>query len=57
VEKATLNIPTLKYEAALFQQVGAVKGSMPVGNWANVAYANAAKKALYPPKKVVKKKK
>jgi len=57
VEKATLNIPTLKYEAALFNQVGAVKGSIPVGQWANVAYANAAKKALYPPKKVVKKKK
>jgi NitT/TauT family transport system substrate-binding protein len=56
VEKATLNIPTLKYEAALFNQVGAVKGSLPVGQWANVAYANAAKKALYPPKKVVKKK-
>jgi NitT/TauT family transport system substrate-binding protein len=55
VEKATLNIPTLKYEAALFQQVGAVKGSIPVGNWANVAYANAAKKALYPPKHKKKK--
>jgi ABC-type nitrate/sulfonate/bicarbonate transport system substrate-binding protein len=57
VEKATLNIPTLKYEAALFNQVGAVHGSIPVGNWANVAYANAAKKALYPPKKVVHHKK
>ena len=56
-EKATLNIPTLKYEAALFNQVGAVKGSIPIGQWANVAYANAAKKALYPPKKVVHKKK
>jgi len=57
VEKATLNIPTLKFEQALFTQVGAVKGTLAVGNWANVAYANAAKKALYPPKKVVKKKK
>lgn len=57
VEKATLNLPTLKFEAALFNQVGAVKGSLPIGQWANVAYANAAKKALYPVKKVVKKKK
>jgi len=57
VEKATLNIPTLKYEAALFRQVGAVTGTIPIGQWANVAYANAAKNALYPPKKVVKKKK
>jgi NitT/TauT family transport system substrate-binding protein len=51
VEKATLNIPTLKYEAALFRQVGAVTGTIPVGQWANVAYANAAKAALYPVKK------
>jgi ABC-type nitrate/sulfonate/bicarbonate transport system substrate-binding protein len=51
VEKAVLNIKTLKYEAQLFQQVGAVKGSIPVGRWANVYYANAAKAALYPPKK------
>jgi ABC-type nitrate/sulfonate/bicarbonate transport system substrate-binding protein len=51
VEKATLNIPTLKYEAALFRQVGAVTGTIPVGQWANVAYANAAKAQLYPVKK------
>jgi ABC-type nitrate/sulfonate/bicarbonate transport system substrate-binding protein len=57
VEKATLNIPTLKYEAALFRQVGAVNGTLPVGQWANVAYANAAKNALYPPKVVKKHKK
>jgi NitT/TauT family transport system substrate-binding protein len=57
VEKATLNIPTLKYEAALFRQVGAVTWTIPIGQWANVAYANAAKAQLYPVKKVVKKKK
>jgi hypothetical protein len=57
VEKATLNIPTLKYEAALFNQVGAVKGSIPIGSWANVAYGNAAKAQLYPVKKAVKPKK
>jgi ABC-type nitrate/sulfonate/bicarbonate transport system substrate-binding protein len=57
VEKATLYIPTLKYEAALFRQVGAVTGTIPIGQWANVAYANAAKAQLYPVKKVVKKKK
>ena len=51
VEKATLNIPTLKYEAALFRQVGAVTGTIPIGQWANVAYANAAKAQLYPVKK------
>jgi ABC-type nitrate/sulfonate/bicarbonate transport system substrate-binding protein len=55
VEKATLNIPTLKYEQALFTQVGAVKGSLAVGQWANVAYANAAKAQLYPVKKTAKK--
>lgn len=49
--KATLNIPTLKYEAALFEQVGAVHGHSDVGNWANVAYAKQAKAQLYPPKK------
>lgn len=54
VEKATLNIPTLKYEAALFRQVGAVTGTIPVGQWANVAYANAAKAQLYPVKKTKK---
>jgi ABC-type nitrate/sulfonate/bicarbonate transport system substrate-binding protein len=57
VEKATLNIPTLKYEAALFRQVGAVTGTIPIGQWANVAYANAAKAQLYPVKKAVVKKK
>jgi NitT/TauT family transport system substrate-binding protein len=46
-----LNIPTLKYEAALFEQLGTVKGHKPVGTWANVYYGKAAKKALYPPKK------
>jgi hypothetical protein len=51
VEKAVLNIPTLKYEAQLFAQVGAVKGTIPIGRWANVYYANAAKAALYPKKK------
>lgn len=51
VEKATLNIPTLKYEAALFRQVGAVTGTIPIGQWVNVAYANAAKAQLYPVKK------
>jgi ABC-type nitrate/sulfonate/bicarbonate transport system substrate-binding protein len=51
VEKATLNIPTLKYEAALFRQVGAVTGTIPIAQWVNVAYANAAKAALYPVKK------
>jgi hypothetical protein len=51
VEKATLNIPTLKYEAALFRQVGAVTGTIPIGQWANVAYANAARAQLYPVKK------
>jgi ABC-type nitrate/sulfonate/bicarbonate transport system substrate-binding protein len=55
VEKAILNIPTLKYEAALFNQVGAVHGTLPVGQWANVAYANAAKAQLYPVKKTKKK--
>jgi hypothetical protein len=57
VEKATLNIPTLKYEAALFRQVGAVTGTIPIGQWVNVAYANAAKAALYPVKKAAVKKK
>ena len=52
-----LNIPTLKYEQALFQQIGAINSSKPVGDWANVAYAKAAKNALYPPKKVVHHKK
>lgn len=54
VEKAVLNIPTLKYEAALFKQVGAVQGSIPVGQWANVYYANTAKQELYPTKKTKK---
>ena len=49
--RQVLNIPTLKYEAALFRQVGAVTGTIPVGQWANVAYANAAKAQLYPVKK------
>jgi NitT/TauT family transport system substrate-binding protein len=57
VPKATLNIPTLKYEQALFHQVGAISGTLPVGQWANVAYANAAKAQLYPVKKVTHKKK
>lgn len=57
VEKATLNVPTLKYEQALFRQVGAITGTLPVGAWANVAYANAAKAQLYPPKAVKKRKK
>jgi len=46
-----LNIPTLKYEAALFEQLGTVQGHKPVGEWANIYYAKAAMKALYPPKK------
>jgi ABC-type nitrate/sulfonate/bicarbonate transport system substrate-binding protein len=50
-EGQTLNIPTLKYEQALFRQIGSITQTLPVGQWANVAYANAAKKALYPPKK------
>jgi NitT/TauT family transport system substrate-binding protein len=50
-EGQTLNIPTLKYEQALFKQIGSITQTLPVGQWANVAYANAAKKALYPPKK------
>lgn len=45
-----MNVPTLKYQAALFEQLGAVKGSIPVGNWSNVAYANAARKAVCPAK-------
>jgi len=49
--KQVLNIPTLKYEQALFLQVGAITQTLAVGQWANVAYANAARKALYPPKK------
>lgn len=49
--KQVLNIPTLKYEQALFQQIGAIKSTLPVGNWANVAYANAARAQLYPVKK------
>jgi ABC-type nitrate/sulfonate/bicarbonate transport system substrate-binding protein len=57
VPKATLNVPTLKYEMALFRQVGAITSTLPVGAWANVAYANAAKAQLYPVKKPVKKKK
>jgi ABC-type nitrate/sulfonate/bicarbonate transport system substrate-binding protein len=50
-EGQILNIPTLKYEQALFRQIGSITNTLPVGQWANVAYANAAKKALYPPKK------
>jgi NitT/TauT family transport system substrate-binding protein len=50
-EGQILNIPTLKYEQALFRQIGSIQNTLPVGQWANVAYANAAKKALYPPKK------
>lgn len=49
--KQILNIPTLKYEQALFQQIGAITSTLPVGNWANAAYANAAKAQLYPVKK------
>src|SRR5665213_345506 len=49
--KQILNIPTLKYEQALFQQIGAIQNTLPVGQWANVAYANAARAALYPIKK------
>lgn len=41
-----MNVPTLKYQAALFEQLGAVQGHLPVGSWANVAYANAARKAV-----------
>jgi NitT/TauT family transport system substrate-binding protein len=55
-EGAILNIPTLTYEQQLFLQVGAIKSTLPVGNWANVYYAKAAKAILYPPKKRVKKK-
>lgn len=46
-----LNIPTLKYEAALFEQLGTVKGHKAVGTWANIYYAKKAKAQLYPPKK------
>lgn len=49
--KQILNIPTLKYEQALFQQIGAIDGSKPVGDWANVAYSKAALAQVYPPKK------
>jgi NitT/TauT family transport system substrate-binding protein len=42
----TMNLPTLKYQAALFEQLGAIHGSIPIGNWVNVAYANAARKAV-----------
>lgn len=42
----SMNVPTLKYQAALFEQLGAVKGHLPVGDWANVAYTNAARKAV-----------
>lgn len=42
----SMNIPTLKYQATLFEQLGAVKGHLPVGDWANVAYTNAARKAV-----------
>ncbi len=42
----SMNIPTLKYQAALFEQLGSVKGHLPVGDWANVAYTNAARKAV-----------
>ena len=52
-----LNIPTLKYMAALFEQLGTVQGSKPVGTWANIYYAKTAKQQLYPPKKKAKKKK
>ena len=51
-----LNIPTLKYMAALFEQLGTVKGHKAVGTWANIYYAKAAKQALYPSKKAKKKK-
>lgn len=40
------NIPTLKYQAALFEQLGSVTGHLPVGDWTNIAYANAARKAV-----------
>lgn len=42
----SMNIPTLKYQAALFEQLGAIKGHLAVGDWANVAYTNAARKAV-----------
>lgn len=45
-----LNLPTLEYMGALFEQLGAVKGHAPIGKWANVYYAKTAKKLLYPPK-------
>ncbi len=52
-----LNIPTLKGEQSLFASIGAIQSTLPVGNWANVYYANTAKKALYPPKPKPKAKK
>lgn len=41
-----MNLPTLKYQAALFEQLGAIKGHLPIGDWSNVAYSNAARKAV-----------
>lgn len=46
-----LNVPTLKYMAALFEQLGTVQGHIPAGKWMNVYYAKAAKAQLYPSKK------
>jgi len=42
----SMNVPTLKYQAALFEQLGSVKGHLNVGDWSNVAYTNAARKAV-----------